>query len=163
MTGHPTDAQFLKMVSNNSIKNCPVKPEHITNAYSIFGPSIAGVRGRTTRQKPEQVEAVVGRIPDDFHRLHKCVVLMADVMFVNGMAFLTTLSRKLRLSTVEQLPSCTATYLSNSLIKIVKLNARTGFIVKVIIMDQEFDKVEDTCNIVKINTTAAREQVGEFE
>ena len=30
-------------------------------------------------------------------------------------------------------------------------------------MDQEFDKVEDTCNIVKINTTAAREQVGEFE
>jgi hypothetical protein len=85
------------------------------------------------------------------------------MMFVNGMAFLTTLSRKLRLSTVEQLPSCTATYLSNSLIKIVKLNARTGFIVKVIIMDQEFDKVEDTCNIVKINTTAAREQVGEFE
>jgi hypothetical protein len=53
MTSHPTDTQFLKMVSNNSIKNCPVKPKHIVNAHSIFGPSIAGVHGRTTRQKPE--------------------------------------------------------------------------------------------------------------
>ncbi len=117
MTGHPTDTQFLKMVSNNFIKNCPVKPDHITNAHSIFGPSIAGVRGQTTHQKPEQVEAVVGRISDDFHRLHKFVVLTTDVMFVNSMAFLTTLSWKLLLSTVEQLPSRTATQLSNSLIK----------------------------------------------
>ncbi len=95
MTGHPTDAQFLKLVRNNSIKNWQVKPDHITNAQSIFGPSIAGVRGRTTRQKPETVEAAVGRILDDFHRLHKFVVLTANVIFVNGMAFLTTLSRKL--------------------------------------------------------------------
>jgi hypothetical protein len=163
MTGHPTDTQFLKMVCNNSIKNCPIKPKHIANANSIFGPSIAGVRGRTTRQKPERVEAAAGRIPDDFHCLHKFVVLTADVMFVNGMAFLTTLSWKLQLSTVEQLPSRTATQLSNSLIKIVKLYARTGFIVKVIMMDQEFDKVEDACNMVEINTTAAREHVGEIE
>jgi hypothetical protein len=123
MTGHPTDAQFLKLVRNNSIKNCPVKPDHITNAHSIFGPSIAGVRGRTTRQKPERVEAAVGCILDDFHCLHKFVVLTADMMFVNGMAFLTTLSRKLQLATVEQLPSHTATQLSNSLIKIVKIRS----------------------------------------
>jgi hypothetical protein len=54
MTGHPTNAQFLKMVRNNSIKNCPVKPDHITNANSIFGPSIAGVHRRTTRQKTRE-------------------------------------------------------------------------------------------------------------
>ena len=163
MTSHPTDTQFLKMVSNNSIKNCPVKPQHITNAHSIFGSSITGVCGRTTRQKPEQVEAVVGRIPNDFHHLHKFVVLTANVMFVNGMAFLTTLSRKLQLSTVEQLPSPMATQLSNLLIKIVKLYARTSFILKVIMMDQEFDKVEDACNMVDINTTVTREHVGEIE
>ncbi len=163
MTGHPIDAQFLKLVRNNSIKNCPVKPGHITNAHSIFGPSIAGVRGRTTRQKPERVEAAVGHIPDDFYCLHKFVVLTANVMFVNGMAFLTTLSRKLQLATVEQLPSRMATQLSNSLIKIVKLYAGTGFIVRVIMMDQEFNKVKEACDMVEINTTAAREHVGEIE
>ena len=30
-------------------------------------------------------------------------------------------------------------------------------------MDQEFDKVEDTCKMVEINTTTAREQVGKIE
>ena len=163
MTGHPTDAQFLKMVSNNSIKNCPVKPDHITNPHSIFSPSIAGVRGQTTRQKSEQVEAVVWRTPDDFHCLHKIVILMVNVMFVNGMAFLITISQKLRLSKVEQLPSRTATQLSNSLIKIVKLYICTGFIVKDIMIDQEFDKIEDACDMVEINTTAARKHVREIE
>jgi hypothetical protein len=95
MTGHPTDAQFLEMVSNKTIKNCPIKPKHITNACSIFGPSIAGVRRKTVRRKPEQVEAEPGRIPDDFHCLHWFVVITADAMFVNGIAFLTTLSQKL--------------------------------------------------------------------
>jgi hypothetical protein len=117
VTGHPTNAQFLKMVRNNSIKNFLVNPNHITNTHSIFGPNIAGVHRRTTHQKPERVEAVVGRIPADFHCLHKSVVLTAGVMFVNGMAFLTTLSWKLRLATVKQLPSCMATQLSISLKK----------------------------------------------
>jgi hypothetical protein len=87
--------------------------------------------------------------------------MTADVMFVNGIAFLTTLSRKLWLVTVEQLPSCTATQLSNSLVKIVRLYACTGFIVRIIMMDQEFDKVKDACKMVELNTTAAREHIGE--
>jgi hypothetical protein len=163
MTGHPTDAQFLEMVRNKTIKNCPIKPKHITNACSIFGPSIAGVRGKTVCHKPEQVEVEPRRIPDDFHRLHRFVVITADVMFINGIAFLTTLSPKLRLGTVEQLPLCTATQLSNSLTKIVRLYARTGFIIRVIMMDQEFDKVKDACKMVEINTTTAHEHVGKIK
>jgi hypothetical protein len=93
MTGHPTDARILEMVRNKTIKNCPIKPKLITNACSIFGPSIAGVRRKTVRRKPEQVEAEPGCIPDDFHCLHWFVVITADVMFVNGIAFLTTLSQ----------------------------------------------------------------------
>jgi hypothetical protein len=47
MTGYPSDTQFQAMVRSNTIKNCPIKPDHITNAHSIFGPSITGVRGKT--------------------------------------------------------------------------------------------------------------------
>ena len=35
--------------------------------------------------------------------------------------------------------------------------------VNVILMDQEFDKVESEVDLVQINTTAAREHVGEIE
>jgi hypothetical protein len=95
MTGHPTDAQFMEMVRNNTIKNCPIKPTHITNALSIFGPSIEGVHGKTVRRKPEQVEAELGHIPDSFDCLHRFVVMTADVMFVKNIAFLAMLSWKI--------------------------------------------------------------------
>jgi hypothetical protein len=114
MIGHPTEAQFIEMVRNNTIKNCPIKPDHIANALTIFGPSTARVHGKTVCCKLEQVEAEPGCILDNFHHLHKFVVLTADVMFVKGIAFLITLSQKLWFTTVEELPTCMATQLSNS-------------------------------------------------
>jgi hypothetical protein len=163
MIGHPTDAQFLEMVRINTIKTCPIKPAHMANALTIFGLSAAGVRRKTVFHKPEQVETEPGRIPDDFHCLHKFVVLTANVMFANGIAFLITLSWKLRLATVEQLLTCTVTQLSNSLTKIVRLYPCTGFVMRVIMMDQEFNKVKDTNEMVEINTTAAHEHIGKIK
>jgi hypothetical protein len=75
MTGHPSDTQFTVMVSNISIKNCLIKPEHISNALSIFSPSITGVQGKTVRQAPAQVEGTLGQIPDNF--FHNFFVLTA--------------------------------------------------------------------------------------
>ena len=58
--------------------------------------------------EPEYLE-----IPDDFRKLHRYVTLTGDVMFVNGYPFLVTLSRNIRLFTVELLPSRTAKQLSS--------------------------------------------------
>ncbi len=104
MTGHPSDAQFNKTVRNKTIKNCLIKLEHIANVHTIFCSSIAGVHRKIIRHKPEQVEAEPGCIADNFHQLHPFVVLTADVMFVNGIAFLIKLSQKLQLATDKQLP-----------------------------------------------------------
>ena len=41
-------------------------------------------------------------IPKDFYKLHHFVTLTADIMYVNGVAFLTTLSRKISLRTAVQ-------------------------------------------------------------
>jgi hypothetical protein len=93
MTGHPSNVHFNEMVRNKTIKKCPINPKHIANAHTIFGSSIAGVHGKTVCCKPKQVEVEPGHIPDNFHQLHQFVVLTADIMFVNGIAFLTTLSQ----------------------------------------------------------------------
>jgi hypothetical protein len=84
-------------------------------------------------------------------------------MFVNRIAFLTSLLPILRLATVEQLPTHTSWQLNSSVTKIVWLYAHTGFIVKVVMVDQEFDKIEDEINMVEINTTAACEHIGKIE
>ena len=84
-------------------------------------------------------------------------------MFVNGVPFLTTLSRKIKLRTVEHIQSRTAASLSNALTKILKLYARGGFVVNLIMMDGEFAKLESSFELVEINTTAARKHVGKIE
>jgi hypothetical protein len=155
-TGHSSNAQFQAIVKSNTIKNFPIKPKHIANANSIFSPSIAGVRGKTILCKPSQVEAAPGCIPDNFHPLRKFVVL-------TRIAFLTNLLQKLRLATVEQLPPRTAQQLNTSLSKIFWLYACTGFIIKVVMMDQEFDKIEDKIKLVEINTTTACKHVGKIK
>ena len=61
----------------------------------IFGPSRAEVRVETVRVAPDRVEPEYIVIPKDFILLHKKVVLVADILFVDNMAFLVTLSRKI--------------------------------------------------------------------
>ena len=65
--------------------------------------------------------------------------------------------------TTKYLPSCTAKQLSSSLTKIVKVYARGGFIVRLVLMDMEFEKIRDNFDKVEVNPTAAREHVAEIE
>ena len=43
--------------------------------------------------------------------------------------------------------------------KVVYGYARGGFVVNLILMDMEFEKVKDALPLVEVNTTAAREHV----
>ena len=156
MIGHPTDPKFKDMVSNKVISNCPIKVIGITNAARIFGPNRAGLRGKTVRRKPDRVDTDVISIPRDFYVLHTFVTLTADVMFINGVAFLVTLSPKIKMYTIEHIPTRTAKQLGSSLMKVVQLYARGGFTVNVALMDMEFEKVANELEMVQVTTTAAR-------
>jgi len=98
-----------------------MKPHANTDALAFFGPDQDGLRGKTVRVKPEKVEAEYVDIPRDFYRLHRFVTLVGDVMFVNGMPFLLTLSRKLSFGTVEFLTLRTAPQLCRSLLRFMRL------------------------------------------
>ena len=71
-----------------------------------------------------------------------------DVIFVNGLPFLTTLSRDIRFGMAEQFPSRTAKQLANSLMKVVKLYAKGGFVVRNLLMDGEFDKFKPEISLI---------------
>ena len=94
---HPIDETFKQMVSGESLDHYPVVASdvNVTNARTIFGPNRAGLRGETIRQRPERVIPEYLGIPRDFYQLHHFITLTADVMFVNMIAFFTTLGRDL--------------------------------------------------------------------
>ena len=103
--GHPPDTKFKQLINSDSIKNCKVTAQDISNSRVIFGPDLPGLQWRTNRKKPTRVVPVYMGIPRAIYERYKDLVLTADVMFVNGIAFLVTLSRGIRLYTTEHLPN----------------------------------------------------------
>ena len=80
-------------------------------------------------------------------------------MFVNGLPFFTTLSRDIRFGTAEHVPYRTAKQLANSLMKVVQLYAKGSFVVRNILMDGEFEKVESEISLVELKISTTREHV----
>jgi len=79
--------------------------QDVHNTNRIFGPDLANLRGKTSRKKPDHVRVDYVEILRDLVDMHKYLTLVADVMFVNGLLFLVTLSRGISLVTIEYLPS----------------------------------------------------------
>ena len=86
-------------------------------------------------------------------------------MFVNGIEFLVTLLRDIRFYTCRHVPTRTAKQLSKLLQRIVDIYSRGGFTICTIMVDWEFEKIKEVegMELLDINTTAAREHVGEIE
>jgi hypothetical protein len=163
MIGNPKEQDFVGMVREKLIANCPVTVRNIQNASRIFGPDLANLRGKMTRTKPEHVRADYVKILWDFMELHKYVTIVADIMFVNGLPFFVTSLKCISLVTIKFLPSRTAKHLANSMEHVVRIYGKAGFIVQTSMMDMEFEKLRDLLPNVALNTKAAQEHVGEIE
>ncbi len=100
MIANPTERKFAGMVHEQLLTNCPVTVCDVDNANQIFGPDLPNLRGKATRTKLECVRVEYVQIPQDFVQLHKYVMLVVDIMFVNGLPFLVTSLQGLSLVTI---------------------------------------------------------------
>jgi hypothetical protein len=116
-----------------------------------------------TRSKPEHVRVNYVKIPWDFAEMHKYVMIVADLMFVNGLPFLVTSSRGISLIPIEFLPSRIAKCLASGVKQVVRIYSRAGFIAQTSMMDMEFEKLENILPEIILNTTAAQEHIEEIE
>jgi hypothetical protein len=163
MLGHPTDRNFLGMVRGGMISNCPVTPTAVQNAHQIFGPDLAGIRGRMVRTPLDSVTTNYVQIPRVVLKRHQLVTLAVDVMFVNGVPFLGSVARGLNLVMTEFTPSRTAKQIMAGITRMMDLYARKGFQVGTVLMDNEFEKLQNLVPILAVNTTAVKEHVPEVE
>ncbi len=163
MIANPTEREFTGIVCENFLTNCPITVCNVDNANQIFGPNLANLRGKKTSAKPDHIRVKYARIPKDFIQLHKYVTLVADVMFVNGLSFLVTSLRGISLVTIKHLPSQTAKRLMHTLERVFRIYGLAGFVVQTTMVDMEFDTLKNLLPHVVLNTTVAREHVGEIE
>jgi hypothetical protein len=163
MMAHPPDKKMKHLLSSNNVTNMPFTSADFTNGRVLFGPDRGAIRGKTTRKKPSRVRPVLITIPQQLYERLRDVILTADVMFANGLPFFVTLSRDIKLRTIEYLPSRTKKQLHASLQSVARLYRRGGFLIKMCLMDMEFKPLEDISTDIPVNTTAAREHVGDVE
>ena len=73
------------------------------------------------------------------------ITLAADVFFVDGTAFLLTVARRIKFVTAEHVPVRTTTSLSKHLKQVLEVYGCTGFVVRTVLMDEEFEKIKSQC------------------
>ncbi len=103
------------------ITNCPITTTAITNAWSIFGPDLASVRGKTVQRTPAPVVGDYVAVPKGVIDRNKTVMLAAEVFFVDGIAFLLTVSRNIKFITAEHVASQTAKSLSKHMDRVIQV------------------------------------------
>ncbi len=84
-------------------------------------------------------------------------------MFVNGLSLLVTTLQGISLVTIEYIKLRTAKRLIDTLERVIRIHGKAGFIVPTTLMDMEFEKLRNMLLNIILNTTAAREHVGEIE
>jgi hypothetical protein len=99
--GTPSINDFKAMLRMNVINNNPVTTDDIKIAKKIFGPDIGALKGKTTRRKPAPVVNDQIEIPQELISAQRKVTLCIDAMEVNGMVFLTTISKNLYYCTAQ--------------------------------------------------------------
>jgi hypothetical protein len=136
LVGYPSPRDFKNMVRSNMINNCNVTPTDIDNAHKLFGDDIATLREETVRNTQDPIVADYVEIPRTILDFNKDVTMAADIMFVNGLPFVTNISHKIKFTTIEYVTSRSEPNLIKSLLKIMSLYKARGFNPSTALMDR---------------------------
>jgi hypothetical protein len=164
--GTPSTKDFKTIITMNAIKNLPVTIDDVNLAEKIFGPDIGALKGKTTQTKPAPVVSDYIEIPTEIVDNHHNVTLCMDTIKINGVYFLTTISRSIMYRTFEWVESQTPKSYRSALNNVFRIYNRAGFKIKTIHCDNEYQPLigilQDEFEVA-MNYASPQEHVPEAE
>jgi hypothetical protein len=156
---------YLNIVEKNLLKDCPVVRADVLAAEDIFGPNLGSLKGKTVRRSGERVRPEYEQIPTSIMERYRDVTLCVDIMFVNKIPFLVTISRHIKFGTVEAIKSRHHKVVLAALKNVKRLYAQRGFRVRYGHVDNEFEPMRgDLLDIgIQLNVVSNDEHVPEIE
>lgn len=163
--GRPALQDYLQIIDGNLLPNCPVTRADIKAAEDIFGPNLGCLKGKTVRRAGEPVEIRTELVPLQIKQRYRVVTIAVDIMFVNKLPFLMTLSEGIKFGTLEHLNSRQEDVIGSAVERVQHLYKLRGFDVKFCKADEEFEAIRDILRELKIdlNTAAQNEHIAEIE
>jgi hypothetical protein len=139
MIGYPSTRDFLKLVDNNLIPNCPIGRSDVLAAEAIFGPNVKALKGKTVRQGELHIKSDILPIPRDIMSLYREVTLCVGIMYLNKIPFLLTISRNIKFATIKLLANRQENTIGKCLLNVMRLYSSRGFLVNMMHADSEFE------------------------
>ena len=163
--GRPSTRDYVKIVEGGMLHNCPVSRADIAAAEDIFGPNLGSLKGKTVRRKSSHAPSLVADVPHHIIKTHKDVTLCFDIMFVNKIAILVTVSRNIRFGATERLTSRNADVVGKALVVVIRFYQQRGFRVRECHGDGEFESLRACLADVhaQLNVTSEDEHVPTIE
>ena len=88
------------------MRNLPILRNHGKISQTIWGISVPYLKVKITRRQPDAVEfntETINPIPPDILEDHEEIIISMDIMNVNKVTFLTTISRGLQFGSATEL------------------------------------------------------------
>ena len=159
---------FQTVIQMNGIKNCPMVQDDIKVMQKIYGDhNVFALKGKATRTKPKTVIMDSFEVPQELKFDNRDVELCIDIMCMQGMPFLVTISKNIKLITVAKLANRKKETIAEALDTTLVLHNNAGFIITDIHGDLEFKCLEQDLaqedNGITLHCVARGQHVPEVE
>ena len=128
----------MEALKNNGLLNCPVTPANVKAAEQIFGPDIRSLKGKTTQRNPPIIDSPITSVPASVLEWYRNFTLCIDIMYVNQVAMMISVSRNIKFATIQAIPSNKTAILIKGVKGILQIYQRNGFNIEMAHMDREF-------------------------
>jgi hypothetical protein len=166
LIGRPSMKDYTRIVKGGLLPNCPISQEDIVAAEDIFGPEVGCLKGKTVRKKAPKVnETNRHGVPVSILSRYRDVTLCVDVMHINGIPFLVTISKHIHFGTVEAMKSKKTPEILKAVQRVIKIYKQRGFRVTWAMVDNEFEPIRgELADLgVGMNETGRDEHVPQIE
>ena len=162
--GAPSPVNYKKIIRGNMIKHCPVSKKDVDLAEAIFGEDVPTLQGKTPRSTPKTILQEIITMPPELLRQISSITMSMDVMYVNGIGFLTSIGYPVYYRRTEHVSNGKAETLYDALDKILRIYNSRGFRVNTINCDNGFrslmDDVKDQLDCDMCYTSAQDHEPG---
>jgi hypothetical protein len=121
VAAHPSDETIIYSAMTNGIKNSPITKRDVKMTYVMLGRSIYGIQGKTVRHQPNTVITELMPVPTKISDYYTNVALSVDVMHVNKVPFLVSISEHIHHGTISALDSMKIPILEEEVKRIIRL------------------------------------------
>jgi len=113
---------------------------------------LGSLKGKTTPKTPARVILnTLDDLPDGILEEHANVTPTVDIMYINKIPFIMTLSRAIRFDTIEMIKDERKLTIIKSLQQVINSYHERGFKIQHILVDRQFDFIRKHMETIGIN------------